>query len=114
VELGDLSAEDFKRILTEPQNALLRQQTELMRTEGVELEFTPEAIDEMAEMACKANDLLENIGARRLHTIVEKVVEDIAFHASEAVNKRVTVDGDYVRMRLADILNSQERREFEL
>jgi ATP-dependent HslUV protease ATP-binding subunit HslU len=114
VELGDLSAEDYHRILTEPQNALIKQQIALMRTEGVTLTFTDEAIKEMAEMAYRANQVLENIGARRLYTICEKVTDEIAFNASDAVNKEVTVDVDYVRMRLADILEDEERVQFEL
>ena len=114
VELSDLSAEDYHRILTEPENALIKQQEELLRTEGVTLTFADDAIVEMAEMAYKANQMLENIGARRLYTIVEKVVEEIAFSASDAVNKEVTIDVDYVRMRLADILDDEERSQFEL
>ena len=114
VELGDLSAEDYHRILTEPQNALIKQQIALMQTEGVTLTFTDEAIKEMAAMAYRANQVLENIGARRLYTICAKVIDDIAFNASDAVNKEVTVDVDYVRMRLADILEDEERSQFEL
>jgi ATP-dependent HslUV protease ATP-binding subunit HslU len=114
VELGDLSAEDYHRILTEPENALIKQQIALMRTEGVALTFTDEAIVEMAEMAYRANQMLENIGARRLYTIMEKVVEEIAFSASDAANKEVTIDVDYVRIRLADILADEERSQYEL
>jgi ATP-dependent HslUV protease ATP-binding subunit HslU len=114
VELSDLSAADFYRILTEPENSLIRQQIALLRSEGVTLSITDEAITEMAEMAYRANDMIENIGARRLYTIVEKVFEEIAFNASDAVNKDVTVDVDYVRMRLADILEDQDRSQFEL
>ncbi len=114
VELRDLSAEDYYRILTEPENALIKQQIALLSTEGVTLRFTDEAIAEMAEMAYRANQILENIGARRLYTIVEKVVEEIAFSASDAINKDVTIDVDYVRMRLADILNDEERSQYEL
>ena len=114
VALGDLSAEDYHRILTEPQNALIKQQIALMQTEGVALTFTDEAIKEMAEMAYRVNQVLENIGARRLYTICEKVTDDIAFNASDAVNREVTVDIDYVRMRLADILEDEERSQFEL
>jgi ATP-dependent HslUV protease ATP-binding subunit HslU len=114
VELGDLSAEDYHRILTEPENALIKQQVALMRTEGVALTFTDEAIVEMAEMAYRANQMLENIGARRLYTIMEKVVEEIAFSASDAANKDVTIDVDYVRIRLADILADEERSQYEL
>jgi ATP-dependent HslUV protease ATP-binding subunit HslU len=114
VELSDLGHEEFIRILTEPENALIKQQIALLATEGVELSFTNEAIREMATMAARANDLLGNIGARRLYTIMEKVIEDIAFHASEAANRKVVVDGDYVRMRLADILEDRRRSEYEL
>ncbi|RMF85359.1 MAG: ATP-dependent protease ATPase subunit HslU [Planctomycetota bacterium] len=114
VELDDLSAEDYLRILTEPENALIKQQIALMATEGVKLTFTDEALAEMAAMAKHANEMLENIGARRLYTVVEKVVEEIAFNASDAVNKDVTVDVDYVRMRLADILEDEERSQIEL
>ncbi len=114
VELKDLTAEDYHRILTEPENALLKQQVALLATEGVTVTITDEAIVEMAEMAYKANQMLENIGARRLYTIVEKVFEEIAFNASDAVNKAVTIDVDYVRMRLADVLADEERSQFEL
>ncbi|MBL8880801.1 MAG: ATP-dependent protease ATPase subunit HslU [Phycisphaerales bacterium] len=114
VHLDDLTGEDLYRILTEPQNALIRQQVELMRTEGVKLTITEEAIREMAEMAFRANQMLENIGARRLYTIVERVVEEIAFSASDASHKEVVIDPDYVRMRLADILDDEERSQFEL
>ncbi|MBU0637814.1 MAG: ATP-dependent protease ATPase subunit HslU [Planctomycetes bacterium] len=114
VELDDLSADDYYRILTEPQNALIKQQIALLETEGVKLTFTAEALVEMAEMAFRANQMLENIGARRLYTIVEKVTEEIAFNASDAANKDVTIDIDYVRMRLADILEDEERSQIEL
>ncbi|MEW6250353.1 MAG: ATP-dependent protease ATPase subunit HslU [Planctomycetota bacterium] len=114
VELADLSADDYLRILTEPENALIKQQIALLRAEGVKLTFTRNALAEMAEMAYRANQMLENIGARRLYTIVEKVVEEIAFNASDAVNKDVTIDVDYVRMRLADILSDEERSQYEL
>ena len=114
VELSDLSAEDYYRILTEPENALLKQCIALLATEGVTLSISDEAIHEMSQMAYKANEMLENIGARRLYTIVEKVMEEISFNASDAVNKHVTIDGDYVRMRLADVLNDEERSQYEL
>ena len=85
-----------------------------MGTEGVTLTIADDAIREMAEMAYKTNQMLENIGARRLYTIVEKVCEDIAFNASDAVNKEVTVDVDYVRIRLADVLEDEERSQIHL
>ncbi|MFO0837020.1 MAG: ATP-dependent protease ATPase subunit HslU [Phycisphaerae bacterium] len=114
VELEDLTAEDYDRILTEPEHALIKQQIALMKTEGVELTIKRDAIAEMAEMAHRVNQTLENIGARRLYTIVEKVMEEIAFSASDAANKQVTIDVDYVRIRLADVISDEERREFEL
>ncbi len=114
VELGDLGWEEFVRILTEPENALVKQQIALLATEGVELELTGGAVREMAAMAHRANVQLSNIGARRLYTIMEKVVEDIAFYASDAANKEVVIDADYVRMRLADIMEDEKRSEFEL
>ena len=114
VALGDLSAEDYHRILTEPENALIKQQIALLATEGVKLDFRPDSLHEMAEMAYRANQMLDNIGARRLYTIVEKDCEEIAFNASDAVNKHVVIDVDYVRMRLADILSDEERSQFEL
>ncbi len=114
VELGSLSVDDFVRILTEPQNALIRQQVELLRTEGVEITFTDDSIAEMARMAFTVNERIEDIGARRLYTIVEKVMEDIAFNASDAGNKQVTIDADYVRIRLVDILDDDDRTQFEL
>ncbi len=114
VTLQDLTAEDYYRILTEPENALIKQQIALLSTEGVTLNVTDEAIQEMARMAYRANEVLENIGARRLYTIIEKVFGEISFNASDAVNKQVTVDVDYVHMRLADVLEDEERSQFEL
>jgi len=114
VELSDLSREDYYRILTEPEHALIKQQIALMRAEGVSLTFTDDAVLEMADMAYRANEMLENIGARRLYTIVERVVAEIAFNASDAVNKTVAVDVDYVRMRLADVMEDKERSRYEL
>lgn len=114
VELQDLTTDDYHRILTEPRNSLLRQQVALLQAEGVKLTFSDDAITEMAQTASRANGLLENIGARRLYTIVEKVIEEIAFNASDAANKDVTIDIDYVRMRLADILEDEDRSQFEL
>jgi len=114
VELDDLTAEDYYRILTEPHSALIKQQIELLRTEGVELTITDEAVREIAETAYRVNETLENIGARRLYTIVEKVMEDIAFNASDAVNRQVTVDLEYVQLRLADVLDDKERSQYEL
>jgi ATP-dependent HslUV protease ATP-binding subunit HslU len=114
VELRDLTADDYYRILTEPENALIKQYVALMRSEGVALAIHDDAIHEMAQMAYRANEMLENIGARRLYTIVEKVMEEISFNASDATNKEVAIDIDYVRMRLADVLSDEERSQYEL
>jgi len=104
VELDALDKEDFVRILTEPQNALIRQYEELLRTEGIELTFTPDAVDEIAEMAVRVNEKTENIGARRLHTILERVVEELSFQAPDLGNEPISVDREYVRRRLAEVV----------
>jgi len=104
VELDALDKEDFVRILTEPQNALTRQYEELLRTEGIELTFTEDAVDEIAEMAERVNEKTENIGARRLHTILERVVEQLSFQAPDLGKEAVAIDREYVRRRLADVV----------
>jgi ATP-dependent HslUV protease ATP-binding subunit HslU len=114
VALQDLTADDYYRILTEPENALIKQQIALLSAEGVTLNISDEAILEMARMAYRANEVLENIGARRLYTIIEKVFGEISFNASDAANKQVAVDVDYVHMRLADVLEDEERSQYEL
>lgn len=112
VELSDLTKEDFTRILTEPENALVKQQIALMGTEGVRIEFTDDAIDEMAAIAYKANQTGQNIGARRLYTVTEKLMEDISFDAPDRSGDRVTIDAAYVRERLADITKNEELGRF--
>ena len=114
VELTPLNKEDFVRILTEPENALIRQYEALMGTEGVRVAFTPDAVDEIADIAEKVNADDENIGARRLHTVVEKVMEDISFAAPDIAEKSLRIDRDYVRDHLKDILVSQDLRRFIL
>jgi ATP-dependent HslUV protease ATP-binding subunit HslU len=114
VELTPLNKEDFVRILTEPENALIRQYEALLSTEGVRVEFTADAVDEIADVAEKVNAEAENIGARRLHTVVEKVMEDISFAAPDVAEKSLRVDRDYVRDHLKDILVSQDLRRFIL
>jgi ATP-dependent HslUV protease ATP-binding subunit HslU len=104
VELDSLGREEFVRILTEPQNALTRQYVELMATEGLAVTFTEDAIEEVASMAVQVNDKTENIGARRLHTILEKVLEEVSFTAPDLGSQQVTIDRGYVRERLADIV----------
>lgn len=114
VELESLSKEDFKQILIEPQNALIKQYKALLQTEGIEICFTETAIDELAEIACKVNEATENIGARRLHTILEKLLEDLAFEAPEAETSLVTIDRDYVKNRLEQIVVNQDLSQYIL
>ncbi len=114
VELTALNKEDFIRILTEPENALIKQYEALLATEGVKVVFTPDAVDEIAEMAEKVNQDAENIGARRLHTILEKVMEDISFDAPEVKVKEIVVDKAYVQKQLQEIIKDQDLRRFIL
>jgi ATP-dependent HslUV protease ATP-binding subunit HslU len=114
VELADLTKDDFVRILREPQNALTKQQIALMATEGVHIEFTDDAIDEMAQIAFQVNRKSQNIGARRLYTILEKVFETISFDAPDAGKKSVTITADYVRERLGEIVKDEDLSKFIL
>jgi ATP-dependent HslUV protease ATP-binding subunit HslU len=114
VELTDLKREDFLRILTEPKHALTRQYAELLATEGVTLEFTPDGIEAVADIAFEVNRTTQNIGARRLHTILERVVEEICYEAPEITTKRVRVDGEQVRQRLGSILEKEDLTRFIL
>jgi ATP-dependent HslUV protease ATP-binding subunit HslU len=104
VELDPLTREDFVRILTEPQCSLTRQYTELLATEGVRLTITPEAVDRIAEMACEVNERTENIGARRLYTIMEKLLEDLLFSAPEIGGQEIAIPAKYVEEKLAGIV----------
>jgi ATP-dependent HslUV protease ATP-binding subunit HslU len=104
VELNPLTQEDFVRILTEPQNALIIQYKALLSTEGVSLNFVESAIAQIAKMAYQANERMENIGARRLHTVMEALLDDISFNASDTKEKEITIDRDYVRDKLSEIL----------
>ncbi len=114
VELTPLSKDDFVRILTEPENALIRQYEALMGTEGVTVAFTRDAVEEIADIAEKVNADAENIGARRLHTVVEKVMEDISFAAPDIAPKSIRIDRGYVQDHLKEILVSQDLRRFIL
>ncbi len=114
VELTALNKEDFIRILTEPENALVKQYEALLRTEGVLVRFTGDAVEEMAGMAEKVNQDAENIGARRLHTILEKVMEDISFEAPDINVKDIVIDRQYVLKQLQEILKDQDLRRFIL
>jgi ATP-dependent HslUV protease ATP-binding subunit HslU len=114
VELTSLSRDDFRQILTEPANALITQYTGLLETEGLEIEFTSDAIDELADIACKVNLETENIGARRLHTVMEKLLEDLAFDAPDIVEKKVKIDRAYVDVKLKHIVVNQDLSHFIL
>lgn len=114
VELESLTREDFERILTEPENALTRQYQALLATEDVELEFTEDGVKEMADIAQRVNEGTENIGARRLHTILEKVLEDISFDAPELENPQVTVNAQFVQDRLKDVMEDKDLSRFIL
>lgn len=114
VELDSLTKEDFYRILTEPENALIRQYKELLKTEGIELIFEEEAIWEIAEMASRVNDQTEDIGARRLHTIMEKLLDDISFEAPDMEEKEVRITKEYVQEKLKDILEDENLSRYIL
>lgn len=114
VELTDLKREDFLRILTEPKHALTKQYAELLAAEGITLEFTTDAIEAVADIAQEVNRTTQNIGARRLHTVLERVVEEISFEAPEVPEKRIVIDAAYVRNRLADVLESEDLSRFIL
>lgn len=114
VELNDLTKDDFLRILTEPENALTKQQIALMATEGIKLSFTDDSVDAMAELAATVNQSTQNIGARRLHTIMEKVMDDLSFEADEKSGSTVAVDRNYVMERLKDIAADEDLSRFIL
>ncbi|UCE35766.1 MAG: ATP-dependent protease ATPase subunit HslU [Deltaproteobacteria bacterium] len=114
VELNALTQKDFVRILTEPQNALIIQYEALLQTEGVKLDFTESAISEIANMAYTANESMENIGARRLHTVMEALLDDISFNASDTEEKEITIDKEYVRDKLSEILEDRNLSRYIL
>ena len=114
VELKALTREDFRRILTEPEANLIRQHQALMATEGVELQFTPEAIDALADAAVEVNGSVENIGARRLQTVLEKVVEEISFTAGDRSGQTVVIDEEYVRTRVGELAKNADLSRYIL
>ena len=114
VELEALVREDFIRILTEPKNALVKQYTALLSTEGVTLVFTPDAIERIADFATLVNDRTENIGARRLHTVMEKLLDEVSFEAPDLTVKSLTVDAAYVDKMLADIAGNEDLSRYIL
>ncbi len=114
VELRALSEEDFGRILREPENSLVKQYVALMGTEGVDLEFTENAIDELARLAAEVNAHVENIGARRLHTVLEKLLDEISFTATDRKGDTVTIDAEYVRTQVSDLAKDTDLSKFIL
>jgi ATP-dependent HslUV protease ATP-binding subunit HslU len=114
VELQSLTMEDFIRILTEPKASLVKQYVALLETEGVKLEFTKDSLEEIARFAFRVNEGTENIGARRLHTIMERVLDQISFEASDKKGEQVKIDADYVRTMLADIVKDQDLSRYIL
>jgi ATP-dependent HslUV protease ATP-binding subunit HslU len=114
VELEPLTREDFVRILSEPDNALIRQYVELLRTEGVTLNFGPDAVEAVAEIASLVNQRTENIGARRLYTVMEKLLEEISFTAPDMRGKEIRIDAGYVHARLAETLKDEDLSRYIL
>ena len=114
VELYSLTEEDFKLILTEPNNALIKQYTALLETEGISLTFTSEAVEEIARVACELNQDMENIGARRLHTIMEKVLEDLSFELPNPDTKEIIIDRGYVRNKIMKIVKNRDLSKYIL
>jgi len=114
VELQPLTVDDFKRILTEPKNALITQYRALMETEGITLDFTTDAIDAMANYAFKVNETTEDIGARRLQTILEKVLDEISFEGPDLTEKHQVIDAEYVKKTLADIVKNEDLSRYIL
>ncbi|MEE8440770.1 MAG: ATP-dependent protease ATPase subunit HslU [Spirochaetia bacterium] len=114
VELDALGADEFKKILTQPQNSLIRQYTELLATEGVTLEFTDDAIEKLSKIAAEVNSKTENIGARRLYTIMELLLEEVSFTAPELSGQTISITPDYVNKRLGDVVEDQDLSRYIL
>ncbi|HET6487875.1 MAG TPA: HslU--HslV peptidase ATPase subunit, partial [Spirochaetia bacterium] len=114
VELSALTKEDFVKILTQPKNALITQYTELLKTEGVTLDFQPESIERIAEIATEVNSRSENIGARRLHTIMELLLEEVSFHAPEISGQTITITRQYVEERVKNVVEDQDLTRYIL
>ena len=114
VELEPLTRQDFIRILSEPQNALIRQYVELLKTEGVTLRFTEDAVEAIADIASTVNQRAENIGARRLYTVMERLLEDVSFDAPTLVGQELTIDAEYVQAHLADVVKDEDLSRYIL
>ncbi len=114
VELNDLTREDFLRILTEPKHAITKQYAQLLATEGITIEFSSDGIDALADIACQVNKSTQNIGARRLHTVMERVVEEVSFEAPDIPEKKIVINAAYVNRRLSDILQKEDLSRYIL
>ena len=114
VYLKALTEEDFKRILKEPDNSLIKQYKALLKTENVNLEFSDNGIDMIAKLSTEINSTVENIGARRLHTIIEKVLDEISFAASDKSGKKIVIDKDYVKKNLGNLVKDTDLSKFIL
>ena len=114
VELEPLTDADFVRILTEPENALTKQYTALLATEKVTLDFSPDAVEEIARIAAEVNARMENIGARRLHTVMERLLDELSFEAPELGERSIPITAAYVRERLAGVLRDEDLSQYVL
>ena len=114
VELSSLDEKDFKKILIEPENSLIKQYTALIGTEKIKLIFDDTGIDKLAKLASEINRNIENIGARRLHTIMEKLLEDLSFKASDMESQEITIDDEYVDKHVGDLIKDQDLSKFIL
>ena len=114
VELDALKEEDFKRIIKEPDNSLIIQYKELLKTESVNLEFTEDGIDMLAKISAEVNSSVENIGARRLHTIIEKLLDDISFNATDKAGETIIVNQKYVQDNLGNLVKDTDLSKFIL
>jgi ATP-dependent HslUV protease ATP-binding subunit HslU len=114
VELKPLTKEDFRRILTEPEASLIKQYVALMQTEGVTLAFSDDAVDALADIAAQVNSTVENIGARRLQTVMERVLDEISFEATDKSGETVAIDAAYVRARIGDLAKNADLSKFIL
>jgi ATP-dependent HslUV protease ATP-binding subunit HslU len=114
VELKPLTTEDLRRILTEPEASLIKQYVALMQTEGVSLRFTDDAVDALAEIAAQVNTSVENIGARRLQTVMERVLDEISFDATDKGGETINIDAAYVRARIGDLAKNTDLSKFIL
>jgi ATP-dependent HslUV protease ATP-binding subunit HslU len=112
VELKDLTKDDFVRILTEPKSSLTKQYTALMKTEGVDVDFTPDAIDALASYAFDVNQTTQNIGARRLYTIMERMLEELSFEAPDMGTSHVSINAAYVQQRLEEVTKDEDLSKF--